>query len=32
MDAAFGRAATEVATRSFDAIAADLQAPANIRP
>ncbi|HXV40019.1 MAG TPA: ABC-type transport auxiliary lipoprotein family protein [Steroidobacteraceae bacterium] len=32
LDAAFGRAATEVATRSFDAIAADLQAPANIRP
>lgn len=32
LDAAFGRAATEVATRGFDAIAADLQAPANIRP
>ena len=32
LDAAFGRAATEVATRSFDAVAADLQAPANIRP
>jgi cholesterol transport system auxiliary component len=32
LDAAFGRAATEVSTRAFDAIAADLQAPANIRP
>lgn len=32
LDGAFGRAATEVATRSFDAIAADLQAPANNRP
>lgn len=32
LDAAFGRAVTEVSTRSFDAIAADLQAPANIRP
>jgi ABC-type uncharacterized transport system auxiliary subunit len=32
LDDAFGRALTEAATRSFDAIAADLQAPANIRP